>query len=113
MRKKGVNSAANVAARISADSSVKTASARRNSAKNSANSAKLNSNANSRIFPQIPLEKQRECAKIGMGVSLALTAGTALFMKNSGAKTIHTLSGVALIGFSLWHYSLYPKPHKH
>lgn len=112
MRKKGVNSAANVAARIS-DSSVKTASARRNSAKNSANSAKLNSAAKTRIFPQIPLEKQREFAKIGMGVSLALTAGTALFMKNSGAKTIHTLSGVALIGFSLWHYSLYPKPHKH
>ncbi len=56
----------------------------------------------------LPLEKKREYAKIGMGVSLALTAGTALFAK-SGAGKLHTLSGIALIGFSLWHYSLYPK----
>lgn len=55
------------------------------------------------------LEKQREIAKIGMGVSLALTATTALFMKNPRASKLHTLSGVALVGFSLWHYSLYPK----
>lgn len=59
-----------------------------------------------------PLEKQREIAKIGMGVSLALTATTALFMKNPAASKIHTLSGVALVGFSIWHYSLYPKVSK-
>lgn len=57
----------------------------------------------------LPLEKQRECAKIGMGISLALTAGTALLMKNPTASKLHILSGVALVGFSLWHYSLYPK----
>lgn len=58
-----------------------------------------------------PLEKQREIAKVGMGVSLALTASTALLMKNPTASKLHTLSGVALVGFSLWHYSLYPKAH--
>lgn len=57
----------------------------------------------------LPLEKQREIAKMGMGVSLALTAGTALLMKNPTANKLHILSGVALVGFSLWHYSLYPK----
>lgn len=57
----------------------------------------------------LPLEKQREYAKMGMGVSLALTAGTALLMKNPTASKLHILSGVALVGFSLWHYSLYPK----
>ena len=59
----------------------------------------------------LPLEKQREIAKMGMGVSLALTASTALLMKNPTASKLHTLSGVALVGFSLWHYSLYPKAH--
>ncbi len=57
----------------------------------------------------LPLEKKREYAKMGMGVSLALTAGTALFMKSGASSKLHTLSGIALIGFSLWHYSLYPK----
>ena len=55
------------------------------------------------------LESQKEFAKIGMGVSLALTATTALFMKNSSASKLHIASGIALVGFSLWHYSLYPK----
>lgn len=82
-----------------------------------ANTTALSSSAKSKstkskILANFPLEKRREYAKIGMGVSLALTAGTALFMKNSGAKTLHTISGVALVGFCLWHYSLYPKPHK-
>ena len=63
--------------------------------------------------PNFPLEKQREFAKLGMGVSLALTAGTALLMKNPSANKLHILSGVALVGFSLWHYSLYPKEKAH
>lgn len=60
----------------------------------------------------LPLEKQREVAKMGMGVSLALTASTALLMKNPTASKLHILSGVALVGFSLWHYSLYPHASK-
>lgn len=60
-----------------------------------------------------PLEKQKEVAKVGMGISLALTASTALLMKNPAASKLHILSGVALVGFSLWHYSLYPKEKAH
>ncbi|TQR60367.1 hypothetical protein [Campylobacter troglodytis] len=55
------------------------------------------------------LESQKELAKIGMGISLALTATTALFMNNPSTRKIHIISGAALIGFSIWHYSLYPK----
>lgn len=62
-----------------------------------------------KLHSSVSLEKQREIAKIGMGVSLALTATTALFMKNPRTSKLHTLSGIALVGFSLWHYSLYPK----
>ncbi|CAM2917097.1 hypothetical protein [Helicobacter burdigaliensis] len=55
------------------------------------------------------IETKREIAKIGMGVSLFLTASSALFLKNKVAKNIHILSGISLVGFSLWHSSLYPK----
>lgn len=55
------------------------------------------------------LEQKREAAKIGMSASLLLTAGSALFLRNKTAKAVHTIAGVALVGFSLWHASLYPK----
>ncbi|MDE5603408.1 MAG: hypothetical protein K2I71_05770 [Helicobacter sp.] len=55
------------------------------------------------------LEQKREIAKIGMSVSLVLTAGSALFLKHTLAKRIHIGAGITLIGFSLWHSSLYPK----
>ncbi|ARR03066.1 hypothetical protein [Campylobacter vicugnae] len=58
---------------------------------------------------KISLETKREIAKVGMSSSLLLTASTALFMKNKTAKTVHILSGVALVGFCLYHASLYPK----
>ncbi|ARQ99916.1 MULTISPECIES: hypothetical protein [Campylobacter] len=59
--------------------------------------------------PKITLETKREIAKIGMSSTLLLTATTALFMKNKTAKSIHIVSGVALVGFCLYHASLYPK----
>lgn len=55
----------------------------------------------------LDLETQRKGAKIGMGVSLALLTITAFDMKNGLSKKIHTISGAALLGFSLWHISLY------
>ncbi len=55
------------------------------------------------------LEQKREIAKIGMSTSLLLTAGSALFLRHTLAKRIHIGAGIALIGFSLWHSSLYPK----
>ncbi|WP_299549243.1 hypothetical protein [uncultured Helicobacter sp.] len=58
---------------------------------------------------KISIETKREIAKIGMSASLLLTAGSALFLKNKSAKTIHITAGVALVGFSIWHASLYPK----
>lgn len=55
----------------------------------------------------LDIEFQRSAAKIAMGTSLALLAITALNLKNRQAVKLHTVSGVALIGFSVWHASLY------
>lgn len=57
----------------------------------------------------LSLENQREVAKMGLVASLASTAVSAFFMKSKAAKSVHIASGVALIAFSLWHHSLYPK----
>ncbi|WP_297680323.1 hypothetical protein [Helicobacter sp.] len=57
------------------------------------------------------MERKREMAKIGMTTTLLLTSGSALFMKNRVAKAVHIGAGVALVGFCIWHASLYPKEH--
>lgn len=67
------------------------------------------SKASSKTSKALSLESKREMAKIGMGVSLALTTLSALNMQNQSANKLHVISGIALVGFSLWHYSLYPK----
>ncbi len=51
---------------------------------------------------------KRTAAKAGMTASLVALTATG-FMKGRGAGTLHIWSGAALIGFSLWHYSLYTK----
>lgn len=56
-----------------------------------------------------PIEAKRELVKIGMATSLFLTSGSALFMKNKTAKAVHIGAGIALIGFCIWHASLYPQ----
>jgi hypothetical protein len=50
-------------------------------------------------------KEQRELAKIGMVVSM----GTLLVSGFMGreASRVHIGSGLALIGFSYWHYTLY------
>ena len=53
--------------------------------------------------------KSKEFAKAGMIVSLLAAAGTAFFQDNKKAKCLHIVSGVALVGFSYWHHSLYKK----
>ena len=55
----------------------------------------------------IDLEVQKEVAKIGMTVSMGITVATAFKMKNKNIKNLHVGAGVALVGFSLWHHSLY------
>ena len=53
------------------------------------------------------LELQKEAAKIGMTATLGATVVTSLFMKNSVAKKVHVVAGVAFCGFAVWHHMLY------
>ncbi len=57
----------------------------------------------------MPNNKSKEFVKAGMIVSLLAAAGTAFFLDNKKAKCLHIASGVALVGFSYWHHSLYKK----
>ncbi|QKF66157.1 hypothetical protein AVENP_0583 [Arcobacter venerupis] len=63
---------------------------------------------------KIDLEVQKEVAKIGMTATLGATVVTSMFMKNSVAKKVHVVAGVAFCGFALWHHTLYQskKPKK-
>lgn len=54
------------------------------------------------------MESKREFAKLGMSASLLICVGSAFF-KNNFARNLHIASGVALVGFSIWHHSLYDK----
>ena len=60
--------------------------------------------------PRSDLAARRKAAKVGMAVSLGALVGTGL-MGGRGARALHIWSGVSLVGFSIWHYSLY-KPSK-
>ena len=55
--------------------------------------------------------KSKEFAKVGMVVSLMVTTGTTFFLDNKKVKYLHITSGIALLGFSFWHHSLYKKEH--
>ena len=54
------------------------------------------------------VESKKEFAKLGMSASLLICVGSAFF-KGNVARNLHIASGVALVGFSLWHHSLYDK----
>ncbi len=60
------------------------------------------------------LKRRRSLAKTGMTASLGVLAATGIMEglgnRRSAVKTLHLVSGFALIGFSLWHYSLYSQP---
>ncbi len=58
------------------------------------------------------LETKKELAKIGMSVSMGLTVLSSFSMKSKTMKNIHLGAGVALVGFSFWHYALYEKDKK-
>jgi len=57
------------------------------------------------------IRRQRSLAKTGMTASLGVLAATGIMEglgnRSKAVKTFHIVSGFALIGFSLWHYSLY------
>ncbi|GEM_PF-1012980 len=52
------------------------------------------------------MEEKKTVAKIGMSLSMGTLIATGL-MRGRGAKTLHIWSGMALVGFSVWHYNLY------
>ncbi len=52
-------------------------------------------------------KKQRKIAKLGMVATMGLVTLTGFV----GSKKVHTLAGFAMLGFSAWHASLYPKRH--
>jgi hypothetical protein len=55
--------------------------------------------------PFMPVKEQRELAKVGMVASM----GTLLVTGFMGRKAsrLHIGAGLAMIGFSYWHYRLY------
>ncbi len=55
----------------------------------------------------IPLDTKKEIAKIGMTASLGALVVTSFDMKSKTSKTIHSVAGATLVGFSLWHHFLY------
>ena len=52
------------------------------------------------------MESKRSLAKLGMTVSLGSLVVTGL-MRGAGARKAHLWSGLALVGFSVWHHNLY------
>lgn len=57
---------------------------------------------------------KRNQAKVGMAVSLGVLVATSLLNKPGETglnlnRTIHICAGFAMVGFSLWHWSLYQK----
>jgi len=60
----------------------------------------------------LTLARQRELAKVGMSVSLAVLVVTGFTgaRKRGPSRTLHLASGATLVGFSLWHHCLYGKP---
>lgn len=51
-------------------------------------------------------QRKKSAAKAGMTLSMAALVATGL-MRGGGARTLHLWSGIALVGFSAWHYALY------
>jgi len=55
--------------------------------------------------PVLSTKEKRELAKVGMVASMGTLLVTGFMGKEAGR--LHMASGLALIGFSYWHYRLY------
>ena len=55
--------------------------------------------------PFISVQEERDLAKFGMVAAMGTLVVTGFMGRQ--ASRLHIGSGLALIGFSLWHYSLY------
>ena len=58
----------------------------------------------------LDLNFQRKVAKVTLGVSLGITALTALNM-NSRMSQLHKVSGAVMLASAIWHASLYGSPY--
>lgn len=58
----------------------------------------------------LDLNFQRKAAKTALGVSMGITALTALDM-NARASRLHKISGLVMLGCAIWHASLYGSPY--
>jgi len=58
----------------------------------------------------LDLNFQRKVAKTALGVSMGITALTALDM-NARASRLHKISGLVMLGCAIWHASLYGSPY--
>jgi len=61
---------------------------------------------NRTVVIQASKAEKKVAAKTAMTLSIGALAATGL-MKGGGAKVLHMWSGIALMGFSYWHYKLY------
>ncbi len=57
------------------------------------------------IIRALTVKNKKNVAKAGMTISLGSLVLTG-FMHFKGHKSVHTWSGVALVGFSIWHHRL-------
>ena len=58
----------------------------------------------------LDLNFQRKAAKTALGVSMGITALTALDM-NARASRLHKISGLVILGCAIWHAGLYGSPY--
>lgn len=74
--------------------------------------ARARSSAPAQAAQGLTLARQRELAKVGMTLSLAVLVVTGFTgaRKRGPSRTLHLASGATLVGFSLWHHCLYGKP---
>ena len=57
------------------------------------------------IIQALTVKNKKKVAKVGMTISLGSLVLTSL-MHFKGHKSVHTWSGIALVGFSIWHHRL-------
>jgi hypothetical protein len=60
------------------------------------------------LKPAATLKNKKKVAKMGMTLSLGSLVLSGL-MHFKGHKSLHTWSGIALLGFSFWHHRLNKK----
>jgi hypothetical protein len=62
---------------------------------------------------QSNLSVQREQAKTGMAIAMGTLVATGFLCNVKGwtrtTRSLHLCAGVALVGFSYWHWTLYPR----